>query len=128
VGIDAGLTSLLTLSTGEKIANPRHEKADRARLGRVQRNLSRKATGWANRTKARLNVAQMHALVDRRKDFLHKLTTRLVRENQAIRAAGLAVLACGGGVRPKRGNAGGQLPVNQEPRGASPGIPVLQGG
>lgn len=85
VGIDAGLISLVTLSTGEKVASPRHERADRARLARAQRNLSRKAKGSANRAKARVKVARVHArITDRRRDFLHKLSTRLVRENQAV--------------------------------------------
>ncbi|MGQ4272137.1 RNA-guided endonuclease InsQ/TnpB family protein, partial [Nocardiopsis changdeensis] len=79
VGIDAGITSLVTLSTGEKVTNPRHERADRARLARAQRALSRKRTGSANRARARTRVARVHArIADRRKDFLHKLTTRLV--------------------------------------------------
>ncbi len=85
VGIDAGITSLVTLSTGEKITNPRHERRDRARLARAQRELSRKAKGSANREKARRKVAKVHArIADRRRDFLHKLTTRLVRENQTV--------------------------------------------
>ncbi|WP_203981676.1 RNA-guided endonuclease InsQ/TnpB family protein [Planosporangium flavigriseum] len=85
VGIDAGLDSLLTLSTGEKVANPKHERRDRARLARAQRNLSKKEKGSANRAKARLKVARVHArITDRRRDHLHKLTTRLVRENQTI--------------------------------------------
>ena len=85
VGVDAGVTSLATLSTGEKIANPRHERRDRARLAKAQRELSRKAKGSANRAKARVKVARVHArITDRRKDFLHKLTTRLVRENQTV--------------------------------------------
>ncbi|MGQ4270258.1 RNA-guided endonuclease InsQ/TnpB family protein [Nocardiopsis changdeensis] len=85
VGIDAGITSLVTLSTGEKITNPRHERADRARLARAQRALARKQTGSANRARARIRVARVHArIADRRKDFLHKLTTRLVRENQVV--------------------------------------------
>lgn len=53
VGVDAGITTLVTLSTGEKIANPRHEQRDRARLSKTQRNLSRKAEGSVNRDKAR---------------------------------------------------------------------------
>jgi putative transposase len=53
VGVDAGLDSLLTLSTGEKIVNPRYERADRARLARAQRNLARKEKGSANRTRDR---------------------------------------------------------------------------
>ncbi|GAA1726891.1 RNA-guided endonuclease InsQ/TnpB family protein [Streptomyces yatensis] len=86
VGIDAGLDHLLTLSTGEKITNPRHERRDRARLARAQRNLARKARGdGANRAKARRKVARVYArIADRRRDHLHKLTTRLVRENQTL--------------------------------------------
>ncbi|MCZ1002504.1 RNA-guided endonuclease TnpB family protein [Streptomyces mirabilis] len=85
VGIDAGLEHLLTLSTGEKIANPRHERRDRAALAREQRRLAKKEKGSANRARARLKVAKIHArIADRRRDTLHKLTTRLVRENQTI--------------------------------------------
>ncbi|MFG1889294.1 RNA-guided endonuclease InsQ/TnpB family protein [Micromonospora sp. NPDC049051] len=85
VGVDAGLDSLLTLSTGEKVVNPKHERRDRAALARAQRNLSKKEKGSANRDKARLNLARVHArITDRRRDHLHKLTTRLVRENQTI--------------------------------------------
>ncbi|MEH1015635.1 transposase [Micromonospora sp. CPCC 206060] len=85
VGIDAGLDSLLTLSTGEKITNPRHVRADRARLARAQRELARKEKGSANRAKARVTVARIHArIADRRRDLLHKLTTRLVRETQTL--------------------------------------------
>ncbi|WP_328513205.1 transposase [Streptomyces mirabilis] len=85
VGIDAGLDHLLTLSTGEKIANPRHERRDRAALAREQRRLAKKEKGSANRARARLKVAKIHArIADRRRDTLHKITTRLVRENQTI--------------------------------------------
>ena len=85
VGIDAGITSLVTRSSAEKITNPRHERADRARLAKAQRELSRKAEGSNNREKARRKVARVHAkIADRRRDFLHKLTTRLVRENQTV--------------------------------------------
>ncbi|WP_326550316.1 RNA-guided endonuclease InsQ/TnpB family protein [Micromonospora sp. NBC_01813] len=92
VGVDAGLDSLFTLSTGEKIPNPRHERRDRAALARAQRNLARKARGSANRAKARLAVARVHArIADRRRDHLHKLTTRLVRENQTLVIEDLAV-------------------------------------
>jgi putative transposase len=85
VGVDAGLTSLLTLSTGEKIVNPRHERRDRERLAKAQRALARKKKGGSNRTKARIAVARVHArIADRRRDLLHKLSTRLVRENQVV--------------------------------------------
>ncbi|MFF3291664.1 RNA-guided endonuclease InsQ/TnpB family protein [Streptomyces sp. NPDC003023] len=86
VGVDAGITSLVTLSTGEKVTNPTFERRDRARLARAQRVLAKKARGeGANRAKARRKVAKIHArIADRRRDHLHKLTTRLVRENQTI--------------------------------------------
>jgi len=92
VGIDVGLDSLATLSTGEKVVNPRHERRDRARLAKAQRELSRKKPDSANRAKARVKVARVHArIVDRRRNYLHKLTTRLVRENQTIVIEDLAV-------------------------------------
>ncbi len=86
IGIDVGLDHLLTLSNGEKVSNPRHERRDRARLAKAQRQLARKAKGdGANRAKARRKVAKVYArIADRRHDHLHKLTTRLVRENQTI--------------------------------------------
>ncbi|MFD3307333.1 RNA-guided endonuclease InsQ/TnpB family protein [Streptomyces sp. NPDC058694] len=85
VGIDVGLDHLLTLSTGEKVTNPRHERKDRVRLAKAQRNLAKKTKGSANRNRARLEVARIHArIADRRRDGLHKLTTRLVRENQTL--------------------------------------------
>jgi putative transposase len=92
VGVDAGITSLVTLSTGKKIANPRHERRDRRRLAKAQRNLARKQTGSANRDKARRKVARIHArITDRRRDFLHKLTSAIVRENQAVVIEDLSV-------------------------------------
>jgi putative transposase len=85
VGIDAGITSLVTLSTGEKITNPKHEKRDRARLAKAQRRLARKQKGSQNRAKARVKVAKVYArITDRRRDHLHKLSTRIIRENQTV--------------------------------------------
>ncbi|MET8141853.1 RNA-guided endonuclease TnpB family protein [Sphaerisporangium sp. NPDC005288] len=92
VGVDAGITALVTLSTGEKIVNPRHERADRRRLAKAQRALARKQKGSGNRAKARLRVAKVYArIADRRRDHLHKVTTRLVRENQVIAVEDLTV-------------------------------------
>ncbi|MEV4636318.1 RNA-guided endonuclease TnpB family protein [Actinoplanes sp. NPDC049548] len=94
VGIDLGLDHLITLSTGEKVANPRHERADRRRLAKAQRKLARKETGKdrKNRAKARLRLARIHArIADRRRDNLHKLTTRLVRDNQTLVIEDLSV-------------------------------------
>ena len=92
VGIDLGITSLLALSTGEKIVNPKGFKAKYRKLTRAQKALSRKQKGSNNRHKARLKVAKVHQeIADARKDNLHKLTTRLVRENQTIAVEDLAV-------------------------------------
>ncbi|PBC39772.1 transposase [Rhodococcus sp. ACS1] len=92
VGLDAGITSLYTLSTGEKIANPRHERTDRERLAKAQRALAKKQKGSRNRAKARLKVAKIHGrIADRRRDYLHTLSTRLVRENQVIAIEDLSV-------------------------------------
>jgi putative transposase len=92
VGVDAGVTSLVTLSTGEKVTNPRCERRDRERLAKAQGEWARKRPGSANKEKARFKVARIHArIADRRRDNLHKLTTRLVRENQTIVIEDLAV-------------------------------------
>ena len=85
IGIDLGLTHFATFSTGEKIDNPRHFDRHYKRLRRAQKSLSRKKKGSKNRDKARHKVARIHArITDVRKDFLHKLSTRLISENQAI--------------------------------------------
>lgn len=85
VGLDVGLNSLVTLSTGEHIPNPRHDNRELARKRVLSRRYARTKKGSKNREKARLKLARLHARVtDRRRDHLHKLSTRLVRENQAI--------------------------------------------
>jgi putative transposase len=92
IGLDMGITSLIATSNGDKIANPKHFKQLRKKLRRIQKALSRKQKGSNNRHKARLQVAKVHAqITDARKDFLHKLTTRLVRENQTIVVEDLAI-------------------------------------
>ncbi|MCS7478231.1 RNA-guided endonuclease InsQ/TnpB family protein [Umezawaea endophytica] len=100
VGLDVGITTLATLSTGEKIDNPRHERADRRKLAKAQRVLARKGKATNNRAKARVKVARVHArIADRRCDHLHKLSTRLVRENQAVVIEDLNVRAMMGNRR-----------------------------
>ena len=85
VGIDLGLTTLATLSTGEKIGNPRHFKRIQQKLRRSQKSLSRKKKGSANYAKARLKVAKLYAYsANCRSDYHHKLSRRLVNENQVI--------------------------------------------
>ncbi len=92
VGIDLGLTHFAILSSGEKIAAPNTLRQNEAKLVRLQRCLARKVKGSRNRAKARRKVARAHAhIADARKDFLHKLSTRLIRENQVIAVETLAV-------------------------------------
>lgn len=92
VGVDLGIESLATLSTGEKVANPRALKKHERKLAREQRRLSRKQKGSSNRKKQQRKVARVHAkIADARNDYAHKLTTRLVRENQVIAAESLNV-------------------------------------
>jgi putative transposase len=92
IGVDMGVTSLIATSNGDKIANPKHFKRLRKKLRRVHKALSRKQKGSNNRHKARIEVARVHAqITDARTDFLQKLTTQLVRENQTIVVEDLAV-------------------------------------
>ncbi|WAY18416.1 transposase [Mycolicibacterium fortuitum] len=92
IGIDAGITALATLSTGEKIANPRHERRDREKLAKAQRNLARKQMGSNNRAKAKVKVAKVYGrIADRRRDHLHKLSTKIIRENQTVVIEDLSV-------------------------------------
>lgn len=92
VGIDLGLTHFAVLSTGEKIAAPNTFRKNQKKLATLQRRLAKKKKGSSNRIKARLKVAQLHAkIADTRKDFLHKLSTRLVNENQVIAVESLSV-------------------------------------
>ncbi len=85
LGIDMGITDLSIDSNGHKVANPRFMKRAKANLKRKQQSLSRKKKGSANRNKARLLVAKVHEKVaNTRNDFQHKLSRRLVDENQAI--------------------------------------------
>jgi putative transposase len=92
VGIDLGLHDTVTLSTGEKVGNEKFFSTGEKRLATLQRRLARKRRGSKNREKAKLAVAKVHArIADRRQDFLHKLTTRLIHENQVLCVESLAV-------------------------------------
>jgi len=92
IGLDMGVTSLIVTSDGDKITNPKHFKKLRKKLKKKQKTLARKQKGSNNREKARVQVAKVYAqIVDARKDFLHKLTTQLVRENQTIVVEDLAI-------------------------------------
>ncbi|MFJ9867566.1 RNA-guided endonuclease InsQ/TnpB family protein [Streptomyces sp. NPDC101165] len=94
VGIDLGLGHFAVLSDGTKIDSPRFLRRAERQLKKAQRSLSRKEKGSANRIKARLKVARAHARVaDARREFHHQLSTKLIRENQAVAVEDLAVKA-----------------------------------
>lgn len=81
VGIDVGLTSFATLSTGEKIDNPRFFRRDENELAKAQRKLSKAEKGTPERGKRRLAVCHIHQRIsNRRKDFAHKFARQLVNE------------------------------------------------
>ncbi len=85
VGVDVGIKHFATLSTGEKMENPKYLQQAQARLKVLQRRLSRKQKGNANRDKARFRVARLHEHIsNQRQDFLHQVSTRLIRENQTV--------------------------------------------
>ncbi|MGX1808275.1 RNA-guided endonuclease InsQ/TnpB family protein [Nocardia sp. NPDC055321] len=85
VGIDVGLSTFAVLSNGKRITSPRFLRQAERRLRKAQQALSRKEKGSKNRVKARVRAAKAHARVaDTRRDWAHKNTTRIIRENQAV--------------------------------------------
>jgi len=85
VGLDMGITHFVTLSTGEKVDNPRFVNKQQRNLARKQKNLSRKKKGSQRYAKAKLRVAKSHKQVkNARNDFQHKLSFKLANENQAV--------------------------------------------
>ena len=92
IGIDLGVKDIAVCSNGFASGNPKHYQKYQARLKILQRRLAQKKKGSNNRYKARLKVAKLHAkIADCRKDFLHKLSSKLVRESQSIYTETLAV-------------------------------------
>jgi IS605 OrfB family transposase len=91
-GIDLGLTHFAVLSDERKIASPKFLRRAERKLRQAQQTLSRRDKGSANREKARVEVARQHAKVaDARRDWLHKLSTEIIRENQAVYVEDLCV-------------------------------------
>jgi len=85
VGIDLGLTSFVTTSKGDKKVPPKCLRSLEKGLESTQRSLSRKEKRSSNWYKARKKVAVLHDKIsNQRKDFLHKLSYKLVNENQVI--------------------------------------------
>ncbi|MGW5632895.1 RNA-guided endonuclease InsQ/TnpB family protein, partial [Streptosporangium sandarakinum] len=92
VGIDLGLTHFTVLSDGRRIGNPRFLRRAAKKLRKAHKALSRTAKGSANRKKAVAKVARAHAHVaDARRDFAHKLSTSIIRDNQAVYVENLSV-------------------------------------
>ncbi|TCN37371.1 putative transposase, partial [Rhodococcus sp. SMB37] len=85
VGIDLGLTTFAVLSDGKVIESPKFFRRAERKLRKAQQNLSRTEKGSKNRAKARIKVAKAHARVaDARKDWAHRQSTMIIRENQAV--------------------------------------------
>lgn len=85
IGVDLGIKEFCITSDGEKIPNPKYFKKSLDKLAKLQRELSRKTKGSSNRNKARIKVARLQEhIVNQRKDFLQKLSTKIVRGNDVI--------------------------------------------
>lgn len=85
VGIDLGLTEFAILSDGTKIENPKWLRRTEKRIKKLQRDLSRKQKGSKNYEKNRQKLAKLHEkITNQRKDFLHKLSSKIIHENQVI--------------------------------------------
>lgn len=92
IGVDLGLIDFAVTSDGSKYANPKHLSLHQKNLKRKQQKLSRKQAGSNRRAKALLQVAKVHQqIANTRKDFLHKLSHKLVNENQVIAVESLNV-------------------------------------
>ena len=85
IGIDLGISDFAITSDGEIFSNPKWLRKSEKRLRKLQKDLSSKKKGRKNRNKARLKVAKLHEkITNQRKDFLHKVSTQLINENQVI--------------------------------------------
>lgn len=85
IGLDLGIKEFATTSNGTNIENHKFLKRSEKKLAKLQKQLSRKTIGSSNRNKARLKVARQHEKTsNQRKDFLNKLSTKLIKENDLI--------------------------------------------
>ena len=85
IGVDLGLKEFAICSNGDRFDNPKSLRKSEKKLAKLQKGLSRKVKGSNNRYKARLKVAKLHQrIANQRKDFLHKLSTKIISENQTI--------------------------------------------
>ena len=84
IGIDLGIKTFAVMSNGDKAFSPCYKALDR-RIRRLQKKLARQASGSSRRNRTKLQIAKLHnQITDTRKDFLHKLSTKVVSENQVI--------------------------------------------
>jgi putative transposase len=96
VGIDVGLTTFATYSDGDKVENPRIFRKLERKLARLQKQHAKKQKGSKRRAKMRLKVAKLHAHIkDKRSDFLHKLSTQIIRKNQTVVVEDLCIKGLG---------------------------------
>lgn len=85
IGIDLGLKEFAICSNGDRYDNPKNLRKSEKKLAKLQKDLSRKTKGSNNRYKARLKVAKLYQkIANQRKDFLHKLSTKIISDNQVI--------------------------------------------
>lgn len=92
VGLDLGIKSMVVESNGHTHGNPRFFARDEKKVARAERRKAKKKKGSKNRAKARLKVARLQKkIADRRRDYQHKLSTKIIRENQIVCVESLAV-------------------------------------
>lgn len=92
IGVDLGLKDFAITSNGETYENPKFLHKSEKRLVKLQKELSRKKKGSNNRQKCRLRVAKLHEKIsNQRSDFLHKISTKMINENQVIILEDLSV-------------------------------------
>jgi len=85
IGVDLGIKEFAITSDGDFFSNPKHLKKSEKRIAKLQKDLSRKQKGSNNRKKVRIKVAKIHEkIANQRNDFLHKVSTQLINENQVI--------------------------------------------
>lgn len=85
IGIDLGIKEFCITSDGEMITNPKYLKKSLDKLAKLQRELSRKSKGGSNRNKARIKVSRLQEhIANQRKDFLQKLSTKIIRGNDVV--------------------------------------------
>lgn len=92
IGLDLGMKSMVITSDGQTYGNPKFFAQDEKKIAQAERRKARKKKGSKNRHKARLKVARLHKKVaDRRRDYQHKLSTRIIHENQVVCVESLQV-------------------------------------